>query len=97
MNDNERTTLWWTNAPTNYDYWYVATVFNALSAEPVDLSNRGVPPYDRHAPTILGWRLIEVTDADRFERYQRPRYASGRHIAFRMTDELAEIHNLPKV
>ena len=76
MDNNERPTLWWTNAPSNYDYWYVTTR----------------APADEY-----GWRLIEVTDANRFERYQQPRYLSGLYSAFRMTDELAEIHNLPRV
>lgn len=47
-----------------------------------------------HVPNS-DFRLIRVSDLGRFEGFQKPRYASGFHIAFRTDDFEVDMYNLP--
>ena len=68
--------LWWTNAPEEYDYSYVQTV--------------------RYLPEGSSWRLIRVSDQERFKSFQRFRYGSGLYVAVSVTDTaMLASFNLP--
>ena len=68
---------YYTNAPNAYDYSYVETIESGLR----EGGGRSV---------WQPWRLISVSDAERFARYQLPRYNSGGYAALRADSKEAQ-------
>lgn len=68
---------YYTNAPNAYDYSYVETIESGLR----EGGRRSV---------WQPWRLISVSDAERFARYQLPRYNSGGYAALRADSKEAQ-------
>ena len=79
--------FYFTNAPEAYDYWYVKTVKPTVVA-----SN---DPKQGPKTGRACWRLIEVSDQERFDFYQLPRYGSGLYQAYEPGSEQANYLGLP--
>ena len=76
------THYFYTNADTAYDYWYVDTVKTVVATNDKNQA---------HKP----WRLVAVSDLDRFNNCQIPRYGSGLRQAFAPGSDAANYLGLP--